>query len=257
MIYEENIKIYPSLSKFLQENISSIFFLQKRDNKNLQMSRAPYLVKLLRDAGIGDSEISKMKFQEFQEIVTCVGSKYGSTFEEINEKLKAEDSLQEPQIIIPQVVSSEENAKTAKPFLQSPLRKVKNDSEIVAERHLESVKELNHLRSEMVKILKISESARYTSTVHEQANKCLKDLSSGFLIAVNLHDGTRIQKYFHKEDPLSMVYIWCANNDKLLKDQVRLGYFIIIDIDGNEMDPEKPISSINALDRALLFLRLI
>ena len=151
------------------------------------------------------------------------------------------------------------NSSSSQPVQQPNYvyRHVKNDSELVRERGLESINQLNKYRMSIVSSLIIPEGTRYSDQLTQLYRSEIQDISSGHFVAVNLPDGKRIQKYFHKDKLISTLYIWCAKQDSLMKDNIKLGHFILINFDGMEMDPTQPIYTITSENRILLFLRIL
>ena len=150
--------------------------------------------------------------------------------------------------------SSIRNSQPSQPYVY---KHVKNDTELAAERGLDSVNELIKYRMSIVSSLIIPEGSRYSDQLNQLYRTEIEEVNSGFFIAVNLPDGKRIQKYFRKDKLISTVYIWCAKQDSLLKDNIKLGHFILINFDGQEMDPSLQISTITDNNRILLFLRIL
>ena len=80
---------------------------------------------------------------------------------------------------------------------------------------------------------------------------------SGIIISILLHSGDRISKLFESEDVGSSIYYWAASQDKMIKDNIKPGHFIIIRNTGEEIFPEIPIKDQITEKQILLNVRLL
>ena len=259
--------------------------------------KTPALIELVREGGLSITEIQNMGTHEFQDLVVVLGSQYGSTFEEIKKKFTEKVKQEEEKDLIQQqlegkIRKQEQIQNSNPPSLHSsqqintnpipqqtpifvndqdpippresaaptnyyPIYKhIKNDKDIVRERGFEDLNQLNQYRLSLVRSL-IPVGARYSDVLNQLAKEHLTDIKSGFLVAVNLQDGKRIQKYFHKDHLNRELYIWCAKQDSLIRDKIQLGQFILMKYDGEEIDPTQQMSTLSNENRIHLFLRVL
>lgn len=125
-------------------------------------------------------------------------------------------------------------------FNISNSRNLLPDIDIYKNRGFDSIEELNLFRRELVKSLVIANDSNYNSSIRSLAASTLK-FGYGPLISILLHDGTRIEQRFNPEGSSRLLYIWAASSEPLLRDQIPLGDFIIIQPDGKEIDPNSCI----------------
>lgn len=136
---------------------------------------------------------------------------------------------------------------------------LKTDFQIMNEEGIDESK-LYERRKELVKPMRIDEqgNVRYEVKLHEIYNKIKNVEKPVFHVAVILHSGKRIYKIFGEQSKMDEIYIWCAVDDALIKeDKIKLGSFVILTINGKELSPDTFIKDIVDKNRIILFLRLI
>lgn len=215
--------------------------------------KTPELKAILIKNGIDEKIINKMDFEEFQSYVVALGESYGRSFEEIKSNVESKKKV----TINPTGPYQERATVSNDEFIYRQIRKVKSDDEIMEERNMRSSIQLLKNRQKLVKTLIIDEEKRYSDSVQQMYKNLPPQQVGGFHIAVILHNGVRINRNFPRDDKIENVYIWVAANDNVLKDQIKLGSFILIDIDGNEKDPNVQLSNVISENRVLWFVRLI
>lgn len=229
---------------------------------SLMSLKSPALKKFLLNAGFSESEILRLPNEEFKNLIQELASAHGSNFDEIKSNLEAQ--YKQSGLNLDDLKSSNNQSYTTnyefispEDFIRKDIRVVKSDNDILEERNMRSTTQLAKKRLNIVKSLIVEDEKKYAETVNQLYNNLPKPPISGIKLSVILHDGQRIHRIFEREDKVESVYIWIAANRSVIKDQVKLGYFILIDINGNEKDPEQTIGKLVKQNRELWFLRII
>lgn len=103
--------------------------------------------------------------------------------------------------------------------------------------------ELNELWKQRVQGLSRFENLernRYTQEIQRIASE-LPSYSEGVIIAVILPHGNRITRIWDPNSDAAGIYIWCAADDKMAKNVIRLGSFVIVKANGEILDPSAKI----------------
>jgi hypothetical protein len=79
----------------------------------------------------------------------------------------------------------------------------------------------------------------------------------GVTIALLLPHGSRITRVFAPESPTSAVYIWCASDDRMVKEMAKPGTFVIVRANGIALRPQETVGSLFAEPHVLLNVRFI
>lgn len=219
--------------------------------------KTPQLVAILKNGGIPESEINSMSNEEFKNMVVVFGESYGKSFEEIKQKCDTKSATLAAYQSSGGLTSQVYPNIPPEVFINREIMKVKSDNEIMEERNMRSPQQFSKNRQKLVKSLAINEDKRYSDTIHLLSSNLPKQPNGGVRIAVILHNGVRITRNFAREEKTELVYIWAAANDSVIKDQVKLGSFVLIDRLGNEKDPEKTLADVTEQKRELWFLRII
>jgi hypothetical protein len=79
----------------------------------------------------------------------------------------------------------------------------------------------------------------------------------GIGVAVILPGGTRITRVFDPAALGTALYIWCAADERMIKEMVKPGAFVIVFASGKALRPNLPIGEQVGGQRVLLNVRLI
>lgn len=139
----------------------------------------------------------------------------------------------------------------------SKFRYLSTDEEIAQQRGI-SCEKLFENRKDIVKDLANFDDVvgiRYKDLIEKY--NVSNQPKSGIIISILLHSGDRISKLFESEDVGSSIYYWAASQDKMIKDNIKPGHFIIIRNTGEEIFPEIPIKDQITEKQILLNVRLL
>jgi hypothetical protein len=101
------------------------------------------------------------------------------------------------------------------------------------------------------------ERIRYSQQIQAAVKELGPESPHGIVIAVLLPSGMRITRTFGFDSPASMVYIWCAGDEKMIKDMAKPGTFVILKRDGIALRPRETVRNQLSEPRVLLNVRLI
>jgi hypothetical protein len=101
------------------------------------------------------------------------------------------------------------------------------------------------------------ERVRYAQQIQSAVRDLGPEAPYGTVVAVLLPCGARITRTFAQGAPASAVYIWCAADEKMIRDMARPGTFVIVKADGVALRPALAIGEQLAEPRALLNARFI
>jgi hypothetical protein len=101
------------------------------------------------------------------------------------------------------------------------------------------------------------ERVRYAQQIQSAVKDLGPEAPSGIVLAVLLPCGTRITRTFAQGAPASAVYIWCAADEKMIRDMARPGTFVIVRADGVALRPAVAIGEQLTDARVLLNVRFI
>lgn len=141
----------------------------------------------------------------------------------------------------------------------SKFRYLKTDESTAQERNI-SCEELLEYRKSLTKGLAAFDSIvgiRYRDSIKEESKKINDQPKNGIIVSILLHTGDRINKIFDSEDTGSSIYYWTAAEDKMIKDNIKPGHFIIIKNTGDEINPDEPIKDQILEKQILLNVRLL
>jgi len=136
--------------------------------------------------------------------------------------------------------------------------RLKSDAEIIVERNLATIESLNDYRKQLVSSLIFDETPdrfKYNQKAHQLAKTIPQEPNNGVTVSVVLVDGQRITRKFDPQNSFETVYIWAATQEKMMKDQVKLGSFVLISKNGNEINPIAQVSSLG-VNRVVMFMRV-
>lgn len=234
--------------------------------------KSPKLVQLVVSAGIPESEVNQMSVDEFKAAVTAIREDLGNNFEEI--QLKIEGKVPEPSKSIPTLIAPKINDVQVDPenfdnknedktsfnmkqgITNDEIRKMKSMKDLAEEKGLENIEDLIEFRKSLVQSLKIPENTRYQDEINARLKEILPEDPSGLHVTLILHDGTKIIRSFSQEAPLSDIYYWAASQQNMIKGQIKLGSFVITNMNGTEIQPEERVSTISE-KYVLLFVKLV
>lgn len=134
-----------------------------------------------------------------------------------------------------------------------------NTDENTAQQRGISCENLLEYRKDLVKDLATFDDIvgiRYKDLIEKYKN-ITNQPTNGITISILLHTGDRISKIFESEDAGSTIYYWTASQDKMIKDNIKPGHFIIIRNTGDEIVPDVPIKDQITEKQILLNVRLL
>jgi hypothetical protein len=98
---------------------------------------------------------------------------------------------------------------------------------------------------------------RYAHEIRAACSELGPKPDRGIAIVVLVPSGVRISPVFAPEALGDVVYIWCTGDEKMMKEMVRPGTFVIVAESGKAIRLRLPLSEQIAGDRILLNVRLI
>ena len=241
--------------------------------------KTPKMRNLILNAGVSEEEINQMSVDEFKNIIVALASEHGNTFEEIQRKLEPEarnfsnESMSVPfpmngtqQLIIPPLENPEnqnveeqeigEETSILPKITTSPINKLKNINEIAELRGFKDGGALIEYRKKLIHGLAIPENKRYQDELMNYIKNMTREPPDGANVTLLLHDGIKINRVFSEETLAKDIYYYAANQPTMIQDHIKLGTFIITDLDGNEIDPNSSVGSTIHTKYSLLFVRL-
>ena len=172
--------------------------------------------------------------------VEITGSSYqinGSMDEDAAIKAAIEQSLSESQPVdVPNIDEGD----------QGMVRRAPMKREIAARLGIE-VPQLEANWSSLVGEMRMFdglEKNRYVQQIKKACEEIGPEPSSGILVAVVLPQGNRITRKWSPEASVSSLYVWCAASDKMAVNLQRIGHFVIVDIQGDAIDPNGKIGDV-------------
>jgi hypothetical protein len=100
------------------------------------------------------------------------------------------------------------------------------------------------------------ERTRYSQLIQSAVKELSNEIRNGVLIAVLLPNGARIARTFDKSVCGKDVYIWCAGDERMVRDMIKPGTFVIIFANGKAIRPARALGEQIQGNRILLNTRL-
>ena len=88
------------------------------------------------------------------------------------------------------------------------------------------------------------EKNRYIQQIRKTCEEIGSEPTTGIFISIILPQGTRISRRWNSDSQASYLYIWCAANEKMSTNLQKLGQFVIVDVNGNPIDPKAKIGDL-------------
>lgn len=211
------------------------------ESKNI--SCPPDVLKYVQQDSTGNDQESSINGNENSD--DALQAAILSSKEEFNQQQR-NNSIESKPVNIPE-------------FNISMFRYLNTDQKTAQQRNISS-EELFEYRKNIVKDLATFDSitgVRYKDSILQELKKINDQPKNGVIISVLLHNGDRIYKIFESEDNAASIYYWTASQDKMVKDNIRPGHFIIIKNTGEEIIPDKQINEQITEKQILLNVRLL
>jgi hypothetical protein len=141
------------------------------------------------------------------------------------------------------------------------MRSLVNDEAAAANNGQDTVASLFEFWSSLVSELAVYtnfERSRYSSAIQNAAKELERPPPrNGIKIDLLLPTGNRISRSFALSAAARDVYIWCAADERMVKDTIKPGFFVIITAHGYPIDPKVPVGEQIQEKRVLLNVRVL
>jgi hypothetical protein len=101
------------------------------------------------------------------------------------------------------------------------------------------------------------ERTRYSQQIQAAVKKLGPEATTGVVIGLILPTGMRIMRTFAWNAPGSVVYIWAAGDEKMIRDMTKPGTFVILRRDGAALRPNDQLSYQIEEPRVLMNVQII
>ena len=152
----------------------------------------------------------------------------------------------------------QQNLMDVQEFDASKIRRLLSEEEVAAIRHIKPNEVVEYRRNLVSSLAKYDSimGARYKDSILEEMANIGKPPAQGCTVAILLPNGERITRVFGFDDFASSIYFWVAAQEKMIKDKIKPGHFVIVKSDGTELIPEITVQQQIDDKKILLNVRL-